>query len=126
MELIDIIRTSLIIFTLISSMVLAISYLVYKFRDRKRVKPYRKEDDLVPAVVLLKANENKVTIKPELKKQNPRFHILNENPPAKGLKTSDSLPVHKLRQNPVISYYSFNKNENLHKFRSSRMADEGV
>ncbi len=124
MELIEIIRTSLIIFSLISSFVLAVSYLVYKFRDRNRVKPYFKFDDPIPSVVLLKTNEIKEINGPEIKKQHQRFHILNENPPLKGTaKISDALPIHMLRQKPVISYYSFNKNENLHKFNTSRIAE---
>ena len=127
MELIEIIRTSLIIFALISSLFLAISYIVYKFRDRNRVKPYLREENLVSPIILLKGNSTVEKPQAEPQKKNPRFHILNESLSAqKPVMAADALPVHRLRQKPVISYYSLNKNETLHKFSPSRFADEGA
>jgi hypothetical protein len=123
MELTEIIRTTLIFFTLLSSVYFAISYGIYKYRDRKRVKPYLKNPDLDSSVVLLKADEE---IKPvQIQKQQiKRFHILNDNIKIHSIPAfSETQPVHKLRQKPVISYYSFNKNEQLRKLQTLPYTD---
>ena len=124
MELIEIIRTTLIIFTLLSSVYFSISYGIYKYRNRKNVKPYLKNyDSGSPEVVLKKESEiEQVKSKPAKIK---RFHILNENienhPMIPSL--TKALPVYKLRQQPVISYYSFNKKDSLRKLQTSVYTD---
>jgi hypothetical protein len=122
MELIEIIRNSLIIFTIISSIFLGLSYTVYKLKDRKRIKPYEREENFVPPAVLLQGNEPVAQQTYETGKMSSRFRVLNDE--MRNIKepagNRSSVPVQKVRQNHVISYYSFNKNESMHKLRPSR------
>ena len=71
MELMPIIKASLGIFALISSISIAVSYIIYKFKSRNRAKPYEVNN-----------NENKGPIIFNLQKEiakNKRFEILNDN-----------------------------------------------
>ncbi|MHB1686558.1 MAG: hypothetical protein ACYCVH_04185 [Ignavibacteriaceae bacterium] len=75
MELLQIIIFSLKLFTLVSIIVVAISYAIYKVKNSSRVKPYMR-----PTVV----SENKIQIEvdekisEEIKQANKRFVIMNE------------------------------------------------
>lgn len=78
MELIPIIKASLGIFTILTSITLAVSYVIYKFKDRNRAKPY---DDIKPYV----ENEIKHPVKKEALEQkslkNKKFRIVNDSEP---------------------------------------------
>ena len=58
MELIEIIRTSLIIFTVISTVFFVVSYTIYKLRHRNENRPFVKSNEFVAPVVLIKTPEN--------------------------------------------------------------------
>jgi hypothetical protein len=124
MELTEIIRTTLIIFTVLSSVYFTVSYGIFKYRGRKRVKPYLKNHDFSSPVVLLNSEDKVEEVLP-VQEKIKRFHIVNENIKIHTTLpvVSDSLPFSKLRQKPVISYYSFNKNDMLQKLQTSRYAD---
>jgi hypothetical protein len=122
MELIEIIRNSLIIFTFISSILLGLSYIVYKVKDRKRIKPYEREENFVPPAVLPEGNEPAAQQTYEKGKMSSRFRVLNSEmqkikEPAGN---RSSVQVQQVRQNHIISYYSFNKNQSMHKLKPSR------
>jgi hypothetical protein len=100
MELTEIIKSTLSIFTVITFIFIIVSYIIYKIKDRTRIKPFLRinsrnllDDNLVPNNAV-KPNDNKKNPKNgmapvKLPKQN-RFNIINVNKPAEKLDIMDS------------------------------------
>lgn len=97
MELIDIIIFSLKLFSLASIIVVAISYFVFKVKDRKRVKPYMRQE--IPAPI----STNFQYQEPET--NNSRFQILNDPYTAQNNFSPQSSQEIAFEKPQVISYY---------------------
>ncbi len=75
MDLLDIIIFSLKLFSLISIIVISVSYATYKFKARKKLKPYMRPT-IVPDNSIYYEVEAKIA--EELKRDNRRFVIMNQ------------------------------------------------
>lgn len=126
MELIEIIITTLKLFVLFASIVVLISYFVYKIKDRKRIKPYSEVPAYAPPAEI---NED------HLENKHSRFQILNvESQPEEYVPVNvpmkkqvernhfSSYPVEYRRKSANKSFdiydrYSSNNFEPMHKIK---------
>ena len=121
MDLLEIIIFSLKLFALISLIVIATSYAMYKFRNSSKVKPY-----LRPTLI----SENKIQIEVEqkiaevLKQENKRFVIMNQAglQPAENrmfYDTPNEKPVRRQSANGfnIYNHYSSSSFEPMHKIK---------
>ncbi len=143
MELMPIIKISLGIFIVLTSITASISYIIYKFKDRNRTKPY---DNIKPYV------ENKeVTVQapraiklPQEKVINKKFRVVNEHKPVPlkvqpchGLQKKMTpveernevfiKPRKKNSENEVFNIYNLYSNNNarpMHKLKLESQATE--
>ncbi len=77
MELIDIIIFTLKLFALTATIVVLLSYFIFKVKDRTRVKPYMRPTKIEPAPIEIKVKDENEIPNPV----NNRFRILNNNEP---------------------------------------------
>jgi hypothetical protein len=120
MELIEIIIYALKIFSLVSVILLILSYFFFKMKDRKRIKPYMLADSDPSAYETPEAKESGDVL--NYRKFSERFQVLNEKryamepqyerngsfyKPSSGA----GLPKHNVYNLPASdSYYKHNKN----------------
>ena len=101
MELIQIIKVSLGIFTFLTALTFIVSFVVYKIKNRNSIKPYERKPVLFDSSLILEVEDT-----PEENEiQNSfskKFEILNENAP--GNQTNTLIPID--------SNHKFNKFEN--------------
>ncbi len=134
MELLDIIVFTLKIFGLSAIIIVSISYLVFKIKDRHRIKPYMKQSSTT------------VQQPPEIKYEEQvlspsRFQILNETPNShpkniqveeqdfgyerpQALNRYKTVPVNNFKKeiktntNDIFNYYSKNTFEPMYKVKN--------
>ena len=131
MELIPIIKASLGIFTVITSITIMISYIIYKWKSRHRAKPYEIKHEVKPAPVVIDLEPDK----------NRRFEILNneevlqeianaEKPRLRKIKETskpESIMPRKKSENEVFNIYNFyssNELRPMHKLKLKHAASE--
>jgi len=129
MELIEIILTTLKLFVLISSIVVLISYFVYKVKDRKRTKPYSE-------IIHQELSTQPLEIKEDLiSNKQMRFQVLNsEDEPAPynevGFLTQKQIETKNIPNSPlkykrkqvnqsfdIYNHYSNSNFEPMHKIK---------
>lgn len=124
MELIPIIKASLGIFTVITSITFMISYTVYKVKSRNRIKPYLKDFDEADSVIKLEVLETKVN-ENEIDEKNKRFKIINENGQKISVEENDdelvriSKPAEISNHQVVVKRHSNNEVFNIYSFYST-------
>ena len=105
MELIQIIKVSLGIFTFFTAITFIVSFVVYKIKNRNTIKPYERKPVLFDSSLILEvqdtSEENEIP-----NPFNKKFEILNEN--ASNNQTNKLIPIdsnHKLGkfENPSIA-----------------------
>lgn len=80
MELMPIIKASLGIFTLLTSVTFIVSFVIYKIKNRHRAKPYERKPVVFDSSLILEVHDT-----PEEQTQisknsfNKKFEVLNEN-----------------------------------------------
>lgn len=141
MELIPIIKASLGIFTVLTSITLVISYVVYKIKDRNRVKPY---DDIEPYVEkdVAVVKPARVARQAQEKPVNNKFKIVNQHEPVPANFHSDyglhkivkpveqredvfKKPTRKHSENEVFNIYNLYSNSDarpMHKLKMGEIA----
>lgn len=142
MELIPIIKASLGIFTVLTSITLVVSYVVYKIKDRNRTKPY---DDIAPYV-----EKEEVAVKPvkvamvaQEKPVNKKFKIVNQNEPVPANFLSDyglqkiAIPVEQREdvfikparrhsENEVFNIYNLYSNSDARPMHKLKMDEAAI
>lgn len=122
MELIDIIQLSITIFGIVMIVVVATSYLIYKVKDKDRVKPYAELEPIAQPVMLQKkVQKPAMQVKPNL--ANKPLMVNHKSVAARNAQVIPA-PVFQVSnnqrmQNDVLSYYSNNEINNMHKVRFS-------
>lgn len=113
MELIDIIQSSVTIFGGGLFLLVISSFIIFKIKDKSRVKPYSTVDTKttvqnekkVPVKAARPAQVNKVPAKPPVQ-------IVNQTP-------IFTIPEAQNTQPNVLDYYAKNKTQHMHKVRFS-------
>jgi len=125
MELIPIIKASLGIFTVITSITFMISYTVYKIKSRNRIKPYLKDFDEADSVIKLEVLETKIN-EEEIEEKNKRFKLINENGQKIAAEERDeeelvriSKPTEISNHKVVVRRHSENEVFNIYSFYST-------
>ncbi len=122
MDLLDIIIFSLKIFALTSLIIVAVSYFIFKLKDRTRVKPYMNSNPIETSGTILKIEDKKI----EPLKQ--RYEILNDESISidkKHIRMERPVVIKKILSNTVedrklsniFSHYSKNAIEPMHKIK---------
>ena len=147
MELIQIIKVSLGIFTFFTAITFIVSFVIYKIKNRNTIKPYERKPVLFDSSLILEvqdtSEENEIP-----NPFNKKFEILNEN--ASNNQTNKLFPInsnHKLGKfenfsvtensnhfpkpkrspNEVFNIYSFYSNNNsrpMHKLKVKALTAE--
>ncbi len=135
MELIPIIKASLGIFALLTSITFVISFVVYKIKNRNCVKPYQREPRIFDSSLILEVHDSQ-EVEEDNKSDNSKFRVLNEINQGENILKSNNLikePVpeevnndyvipkpQKKSANEVFNIYSFYSNDDpstMHKLR---------
>jgi hypothetical protein len=113
MELIDIIQSSVTIFGGGLFLLVISSFIIFKIKDKNRVKPYS-------------TVENKTTVQNDKKVQvNPARPVqVNKAPAVPPVKVVNQTPIYTIpeaqnTQPNVMDYYAKNKPQHMHKVRFS-------
>ncbi|MDP4116653.1 MAG: hypothetical protein Q8903_10980 [Bacteroidota bacterium] len=110
MELIDIIQSSVTIFGGALFIIGATSFIIFKIKDKSRVKPYSN--------IEIAKDNNKIVAKPARPIQtnkvvnNTHKRVVNQTP-------IFYIPENQKMQSNVLDYYDKNKSQNMHKVRFS-------
>ena len=80
MELMPIIKASLGIFTLLTSITFIVSFVIYKIKNRHRAKPYERKPVVFDSSLILEVHDTPEE-QPGISKNsfNKKFEVLNEN-----------------------------------------------
>ena len=139
MALIEIIKSSLSIFSTTAFIFIAVSYTIYKIKDRSRMKPYSKVNRQNPFSGIIndeKGDENNINMKENLTEENRfdriglvklpiqnRFKIINGEVTVEKLFKpgyKKEYPIHKLNTNDgkknIYGFYEW-PNEEINKLK---------
>jgi hypothetical protein len=135
MELMPIIKASLGIFALLTSITFVVSFVVYKIKNRNCIKPYQREPRIFDSSLILEVHDSQEGEK-DNKSNNSKFRILNEitqkqnsfepnnfikeTVPEKINNNYVAPKIEKRSANEVFNIYSFYSNDDLktmHKLR---------